>query len=98
MESANIFETTNYLTSGLLIVSYITILVKVHRGTKYRFVQLLVWMLLFSNAANISYIYSVHPILNDPVPLPDYPWRTAAYIVSFVLKDISFNESHWIFS
>ena len=71
---------------------------KVYRGTKYRFVERLVWMLLFSNVMNISYIIFISPILNEAHPLEDYPYRTSAYILSLVLRDISFNESHWIFS
>jgi hypothetical protein len=98
MAGQKIFDLTNYLTSGLLVMAYSTILVKVYRGTKYRFVELLVWMLLFSNVMNISYIIFISQIINEQHPLKDYPYPTSAYILSLVLRDISFNESHWIFS
>lgn len=53
---------------------------------------------MFSNVMNISYVICVTPLLNIQEPLRDHPYLTTAYIVSFVLRDISFNESHWIFS
>jgi hypothetical protein len=55
-------------------------------------------MLLFSNAMNISYVICVTPLLTDTVPLNDHPYLASAYIVSLALRDITFNESHWIFS
>ena len=54
---------------------------------------------MFSNVMNISYVICVTPLLNiEERALKDYPYLTTAYIVSLVLRDISFNESHWIFS
>jgi hypothetical protein len=55
-------------------------------------------MLLFSNVMNISYVNCVTPLSNIEEPLKDHPYLTTAYILSIVLRDTSFNESHWIFS
>ena len=53
---------------------------------------------MFSNVMNISYVICVTPLSDKKETLKDHPYRTTAYILSIVLRDTSFNESHWIFS
>lgn len=53
---------------------------------------------MFSNVMNISYVICVTPLSDKKETLKDHPYLTTAYILSIVLRDTSFNESHWIFS
>ena len=55
MNLVDVYFLSYYISSGLLIAILAVLLLKVNKGSKFRFVKLVLWLLLISNTAAITY-------------------------------------------
>lgn len=102
---ANYYNLTQAVLASLLLIMYVTTLVRVCRGRKFSFVVKLILLLMFSNIAMISASISNYEVLlkektndetektNDETTL--YLWIAS---ISFATRDATFNVAHWMFA
>ena len=55
MELLDVYFLSYYISSGLLIAIMAVLLFKVNKNSKFTFVKRILWLLLISNAAAITY-------------------------------------------
>jgi hypothetical protein len=84
-------------TSSIMIMMYLTTLIKVCRGSKYKFVIKLLILLIVSNICLLVsdwsfYIYKTRTFVGIP-----WFWISLSAISSFILL-VCFNLSRWIFA
>ena len=60
MYGLKLYFYSGLVCSGLLIPLYLVILFKARAGTKYKFVTRIVWLLIASNLAEISFLISLY--------------------------------------
>ena len=89
------------MASSLLVPCYSGVLIKVMKGSKYKFVIKLTWLLLVSNIAAIivvvanSFVYSWD--LKNPVE-GIITWGCWVEGSGVAIRDVTFNTAHWMFA
>lgn len=103
MEIYNVYNLQTAVLSFALAMMYLTVLFKVHRGSKFKFVTIISALMLVSNLTAIFVVYTNYVILGQYAPdKTSYPKSVFVWIVlqaiSSFLRDSSFNVAHWEFA
>ena len=103
MEIYNVYNLQTAVLSFVLAMMYLTILFKVHNGSKFKFVTIISALMLVSNLTGIFVVYTNYVILGQYEPdKTSYPKSVFVWVVlqaiSAFLRDSSFNVAHWEFA
>jgi hypothetical protein len=83
--------------SGILVLLYGATLIKVCRGSKYKFVITLLVLLLLSNLSIFPYMGSFYELITKSFSNVPWFWITLDSFCGFTLL-ACFNAAHWIFA
>jgi hypothetical protein len=103
MQIYNAYNLQTAVLSFVLAFMYFAVLIKVHRGSKFRFVYVISSLMLVSNLTGILVEGTNYEILGEYAPDKTsysagvFVWIIMQAIFSF-LRDSTFNVAHWEFA
>ena len=83
-----------FYTGVLLTVSYIAVLIRIWKGSKYTFLYGMSLMLMTSNIFAITADAFQKPWIEDSTKVKPYLYLQ---VMSSFMRDMLFNLAHWIF-